>query len=154
MTKFAFSSVVDNDPILIAQAFLWLNFIRNRSGVQSSDIFVHTTQLSNTEFLSWLDSLNVNIVRIEPFDPRRPHCNKIQQLKTFVDSEYDQVVCMDCDIAWIGDRVLPLGAPVSGVIVHQANPPEKVLSQIFAAAGFGEPEWSPVFFGNGEGRYL
>src|SRR5690349_13100942 len=130
MTRFAFSCVVDNDPVLIAQAFIWLNCLRNRGGLRVEDIFVHITDLGNTEFRDWLKSSNVNVIEIEPFDKRSPHCNKIEQLKTFIHSKYDHVVFMDCDIGWVGDRVLPVGAPVAASIVHEANPPEQVLSDI------------------------
>jgi hypothetical protein len=106
--RFAFSCVVDNDPVLIAQAYIWLNCMRDRSGVRDEDIFVHITELANTEFLDWLKSTKVNVIEIKPFDRRSPHCNKIEQLKTFARSEYDQIVCMDCDIAWVGDRALPV----------------------------------------------
>ncbi len=154
MTRFAFSCVVDNDPVLVAQAFIWLNCMRSRGGFRDEDIFVHITDLANTEFLNWVRSSKVNVIEIEPFDERSPHSNKIEQLKTFVHSNYDQVVCMDCDTAWIGDRALPVGAPVAASIVHQANPPEQVLSDIFAASTLGPPEWFPVFFADGEGREL
>ena len=109
----------------------------NREGPLDEDIFVHITDLANAEFLNWIKSVNINVIRIEPFDHRSPHSNKIVQLKTFVHSKYDQIVCMDCDIAWVGDRALPARAPVTASIVHQANPPEQVLSDIFAAADLG-----------------
>ena len=50
------------------------------------------------------------------------------------------------------DRRIP--APVAASIVHEANPPEQVLSDIFAGSDLGPPEWFPVFFGEEEGRQL
>jgi hypothetical protein len=110
MSRFAYSCVVDDDPVLIAQAFIWITCMRNRRSVEEKDIFVHITDIANTEFLDWLKSTDINIIEIEPFDQRSPHCNKIEQLRTFSNSTCDQIVCMDCDIAWVGDRVLPVGA--------------------------------------------
>jgi predicted O-methyltransferase YrrM len=146
LTSFAFSCVVDDDPVLVAQAAIWLTCLKERQGVRPEDIFAHITQLSNIEFVDWLHRQRVNVVGIEPFDKRRPHCNKIQQLPTFARCKYDQIVLMDCDTAWIGDRVLPCGEPVSATIVREPNPPAPVLAEIFAQTGLGEPEWSPVFF--------
>jgi hypothetical protein len=151
MTSFAFSCVVDNVPALLAQAFLWVNCLKRLRGVNPRDIFVHVLDLDDTEFLQWLSEEGVNIVHIERFDPRNPYCNKIQQLNIFVGTHHDQIVFMDCDTAWIGDASMPIGSPVSACIVDVANPPERILTNIFAASGLGIPKWTRVTFGTGGG---
>lgn len=138
--------MVDNDPVLIAQAAIWLTCLRRRQHVPAQDIFVHVTQLANAEFLDWVRAQGVNLVEIERFHPQAPHCNKIMQLATFTDCGYDQIVLMDCDTAWLGDRAMPRGMPVAAVAVHEPNPPFSVLADIFAAAGLGAPEPSAAFF--------
>jgi hypothetical protein len=137
MTKFAFSCVVDDDPVLVVQAFIWLNWMLRVRNVPAANIFVHSTGIKNMEFEHWLRSKNVNVVSIPKFDCASPHCNKIHQLRTFIGSDYDQVVCMDCDTVWVGERVPPVGTPVSATICHYANPPDYVLSEIFSRAGLG-----------------
>ena len=144
----AFSCFVDDDPILRAQAFIWVNCLTRIQRVLPSAIFVHTPQ-GASDFRDWLHEEGVHVVDAEPFDGRNKHCNKLQQLSTFVDSQFDQVALMDCDTAWIGDREFPLGDPLAAKIVDFANPPEPLLRAIFRAAGFGEPEWHAVSFPQG-----
>lgn len=154
MTSFAYSCVVDDDPVLLAQAFIWLNCMLKLRSVRPSDVFVHTTEISNGEFNDWLVAQGVNVVPIEKFNDVSPHCNKIQQLQTFVSSRYDQVICMDCDTAWVGSRLPPVGKPVSASIVHYPNPPLEMLCDLFARAELGAPEFTPAWFPVEGGRQL
>ena len=151
MAVFAFSCLVDADPVLMGQAFIWVNCLKRIQHVDPTHIFVHTTS-GQSEFCDWLKSEGVNVVEVEPFHSRHRYCNKIQQLATFAGTAYDQIIFMDCDTAWIGKEKLPLGCPVSARIVDYANPPEKILNKIFNAAGLGSPDWSPVVFTQGTGR--
>src|SRR5690242_18305106 len=104
MTSYAFSCVVDNVPALMAQAFIWVNCLKRLQSIEPSDIYVHLVDVQNREFLDWLEAEQVNVVAVERFDQRSPHCNKIQQLHTFAGTDYDQIVLMDCDTAWVGQR--------------------------------------------------
>src|SRR5712672_2791978 len=149
MTSFAFSCVADNVPSLLAQAFVWVNCLKRIQSVNPNNIFVHLMDVDKIEFLDWLKTEKVNIVQIERFDRRSPHCNKIQQLRTFAETGYDQVVLMDCDTAWVGNGKLPTGSPVAACIVDHANPPERILLNIFNASGLGTPKWSCVSIGRG-----
>ena len=107
MPSFAFSCVVDEPPPLLAQSFLWVNCLKRIQSVNPRDIFVHVVDVEDRDFLDWLKAEQVNVVPAERFDPRSPHCNKIQQLRTFEGSAYDQIVLMDCDTAWVGTAALP-----------------------------------------------
>ena len=147
----AFSCVVDQDPFLAAQCFIWLNCLLEIQSTPPANIFIHHTGLGNADFAAWLASLKVNLVQIKPFDSRSPHCNKLRQLKTFANSAFDRVVLMDCDTAWIGNAPLPSGAPVMAKVVDLANPSEPILEAIFRKAGMGEPAWVPVSLPQGEG---
>lgn len=153
MASHVFSCFVDDDPILKAQAFIWLNCLKRLQKIDPSSIFVHATA-GPSEFLDWLGSENINIIQVDRFDSRNKYCNKIKQLATFCEGTYDQIVFMDCDTAWIGKEKLPLGLPVSARIVDMANPPELVLQAIFIASGLGQPNWWPVSFPRGTGREL
>jgi SAM-dependent methyltransferase len=137
----AYSCVIDQDPVLIAQCFIWLNCLIEIHAVPCCDIFVHTPDGVAPAFVAWLRQRAVNVVPIQPFDRRNLYCNKICQLETFATGQYAQVILMDCDTAWIGERPLPLGAPASAKIVDLPNPPEAVLRRVFHTSGLGEPDW-------------
>ena len=87
MTSYAFSCVVDNVPALMAQAFIWVNCLKRLQAIEPSDIYVHLVDVQNREFLDWLGAEQVNVVAVERFDRRSPHCNKIQQLHTFAGTD-------------------------------------------------------------------
>jgi 2-polyprenyl-3-methyl-5-hydroxy-6-metoxy-1,4-benzoquinol methylase len=148
----AFSCVLDQDPFLAAQCFIWLNCLLDIQSVPPEHVFIHHTGLGNADFAAWLASRRINLVQIKPYDPRSPHCNKLRQLRTFVREKFDRVVLMDCDTAWVGDAPLPPCASVAANIVHFANPPESILAAIFQESALGDPDWVPVFFPQGSGR--
>jgi FkbM family methyltransferase len=149
----AFSCYVDDAPVLRAQAFIWVNCLMRVQGISPSAIFVHMPA-GASDFRSWLHEQGVQVIDAEHFDSRNKYCNKLQQLSTFVDSEFEQVVFMDCDTAWAGDLELPLGNPVAAKIVDAANPPASVLKAIFHAAELGDPDWHPVSFPEESDRSL
>src|SRR5262249_21496070 len=78
------------------------------------------------------------------FHPLSPHCNKIQQLETFRQTNYRRAVLLDCDTAVIGDLDLPNSTPIGASIVHYGNPPAGVLAAIFEEAVGGPPDWVPA----------
>ena len=134
METTAFSCVADNTPLLLAHAFLWVNCRKQIRGVAGGDIFVHTVDVDDQEFLTWLADEHVNVVATPRFHSLSPHCNKIQQLATFPDTNYRRVVLLDCDTAVIGDLDLPDSAPIGASIAHYGNPPASVLATIFQEA--------------------
>jgi hypothetical protein len=153
MASIAFSCFVDENPVLKAQAFIWVNCLKRLQNIEPESIFVHTTA-ARSQFRDWLSCEKVNIVEVEHFDKRNVYCNKIQQLASFRQTTYDQILFMDCDTAWIGKEKLPLGQPLSARIVDLANPPESVLKTTFSASGLGPPDWWPVAFPQGPDRAL
>lgn len=143
----AFSCVLDKDPALAAQCDIWLDCLLRLRDVPASHVFIHATAGSDPDLLRRAESLGVNVVPIEPLDPRGPHCNKICQLETFERGRFERVVLMDCDTAWIGPLELPrtVSRPaIQAKVVDRANPPERILTALFAAAGLGEPDWVAV----------
>ena len=148
----AYSCVIDHDPVLLAQCFIWVNCLMKLQSVPGRDIFVHVPDMPPSELVSWLEALEVNLVAIKSFDERSPHCNKLCQLDTFQQCKFDQVVLMDCDTAWVGDAPLPLGDPIAAKIVDLTNPPEPVLDRIFHEAALGGPDWFEVSFPSGPER--
>ena len=150
MNSIAFSCIVDRPRYLMAQCFVWVNCMLEIQKLPPASLFVHVTAVADPEFLTWLESLGVNVVQVPAFDSRSPHCNKICQLRSFAERKFDQVVLMDCDTAWIGDAPFLRGEPVAGKIVDNARPSESVLTALFRAAGLGEPDWIEVSIPKGE----
>ncbi len=146
MKRTAFSCVVDNTPLLLAQAFLWVNCLKQIRRVPANDIFVHIIGIDDEEFITWLNDEKINVIEVTPFHSLSPHCNKIQQLKTLRQTNHDQVVLMDCDTAFIGDLDLPAASPIGACIVNYPNPPGPILERIFAEAVGAPPEWFPTAF--------
>jgi SAM-dependent methyltransferase len=158
MTSRVFSCFLDDDPILRAQAFIWVNCLKRVQDIDPSSIFVHVPA-GSSKMRDWLSAEGVNIIEVERFDARNRYCNKLQQLVTFCQattdrSGHDQIVLMDCDTAWVGKEALPLGLPVSACIVDSGNPPEPIVKNIFAASGLGLPDWWKVPFPKGPDRQL
>ncbi|MHC5018667.1 MAG: FkbM family methyltransferase [Planctomycetota bacterium] len=150
MTR-AFSCFADADPVITAQAYLWVNCLLRVQEVEPSAVFVHVPSRASA-FAEWVRRQGVHVIEAEPFDARNRYCNKLQQLETFCDTPFEQVVLMDCDTAWVGAQPFPEIASVAAKIVDYANPPESVLRAIFAEAGLGEPEWVSATFPQGADR--
>ena len=144
MKPTAFSCVVDRTPLLLAQAFLWVNCLKQLRRVAADDIFVHTVEIDEQEFLAWLSNEEVNVIPTPRFHPLVPNCNKIQQLATFRQTNYDRVVLLDCDTAVVGELDLPHVVPIGASIVHYGNPPAAVLATIFEEAVGAPPDWVPA----------
>jgi hypothetical protein len=145
----AYLCVIDHDPVLVAQCFIWLNCLTELHSVPCHDIFVHVPPGVAPAFVAWLQSRDVNVIPIEPFDPRNPYCYKIRQLDSFTSERHAQLILMDCDTAWIGEQPMPPGAPVRAKIVDLANPPEAVLRHVFHEAGLDEPAWVDASLSSG-----
>ncbi len=140
----AYSCVLDRDPFMVAQCFVWLNCLLEIRLAPPENVFIHHTGFANTDFAAWLESRRVNLIKIKPYDGRSPHCNKLQQLKTFTQKPFERVVLMDCDTAWVGHAPLPSSGLAAGKIVDFARPSETILRAIFLQAGLGDPDWVPV----------
>src|SRR5215468_505410 len=96
MRSTAYSCVVDNTPLLLAQAFLWVNCLKQLRRVPAYNIFVHTIDIEDHEFFTWLVDEGTNVITIPRFHPFSPHCNKIQQLASFHHTHYQKVALLDC----------------------------------------------------------
>ena len=120
--------------------------------IRADDISVHVVEIDDEEFIAWLKHQQFNVIATTRFHPLVPNCNKLQQLRTFQHTDYDRVVLMDCDTAWVGDLELPDAPPICASIDNYPNPPEPILARIFAGAGDAAPEWVAAAFPLGEHR--
>jgi len=149
-SKTAFSCVVDNDAVMRAQSYIWLTALLTIQRCTPGQIYVHLTDdVEQPEYLSLLTRLGVNVVRVAPFDGRNPYCNKLTQLPTFLTTQFDQVVLMDCDTAWVGSDSLPVAQKVAAKVVDFANPPAPILEELFRLADLGDPDWTETSFPTG-----
>lgn len=150
-SRVAYSCIVDNSSVMMAQSFIWVTCLLTLRGAAARDVYVHVVDITDRGYLGWLEECGVNVVRREAFDPRNRYCNKLQQLDTFIGSDYASIALMDCDTAWVGNATPHPHGAVAAKIVDVANPNEAVLASVFAAAGLGAPDWTAASFPGGPG---
>lgn len=142
-----YSCVVDDNPLLQAQTFIWLNCLLQLAEVKPEDIYVHTIGRPDEQFTQLIEQFGVKRVAIDPFNRSNKYCNKLGQLSTFTEqSDFDYVVLMDCDTAVAGKIEFSLVHDVYAKIVDFPRPPIARLRRIFKAAGVGEVEAVPASF--------
>jgi hypothetical protein len=72
MKRTAFSCVVDNTPLLLAQTFLWVNCLKQIRGIHADDIFVHIIGIDDEEFIAWLSREKINVIETTTFHSLSP----------------------------------------------------------------------------------
>jgi hypothetical protein len=152
--EIAYSCIVDNQPVFLAQSYLWVNVLLHFARIAPQNIYVHTVEVRNRRFLRWARRTGVHLVPVQRFDPRQAYCNKLSQLGTFVDQPCDYVILMDCDTVLLEPYSTPFQAPVYAKPVDFANPPLEMLEPIFqrflgksaraSAASFKKPDGSDL----------
>lgn len=148
----AYSCIVDNSPVLMAQSYVWVTSLTKLHGAAPSDLHVHVVDIDDRGYLAWLRESGVTVIPTQVFDPRNRYCNKLAQLETFAARDYAFVALMDCDTAWVGKTVPRPHGTVAARIVDAANPDEAVLGAVFAAAGLPAPQWAMPSFLRGPGH--
>lgn len=148
----AYSCLVDGKDIFLSQSYILVNSLLHFLKVEPDQIFIHTINVTNTEYLDWLQRIGVNLVQTTPFDTRNLYCNKLQQLDTFMDARFSHVILLDCDIAWVSDSTPQISRVVGAKIVDLANPPTSILNRIFNAARLGSINETRVNFPDGADR--
>lgn len=131
--NYKFSCVLDYNPLMAAQAFIWLNSLKNQQ-IDGNDIYIHLIGNVPDEYLKMLKAEDVNIIESQPFDSRNKYCNKLVQLDTFTNlDDYDYVFLMDCDTAIVSLEGLNLENEVYAKVVDFPNPPITILKKTFEA---------------------
>ncbi len=154
------SCVVDTDPRFHLDVLRWFACLTRVAGVRPDDLVVHAVGEDATGPLRHLRARGVRVRRIEPFDRRSPHCNKIAGALALAAGE-GVVVLTDADVAILEDPRALATAPRSLALkpVGAPNPPLEVLERVFAAAGLPRPplvalDWlagEATLAGNGNG---
>jgi SAM-dependent methyltransferase len=151
-----FSCVVDEPPRFHLDALRWFACLTRQAGVDSADLVVHVVGDDSSVPLEFLRKNGVTVDRIERFDERSPHCNKIAgALRASADGPMSTVVLCDADLAILEDprQLAPASGRIAGKPVDAPNPPLEVLESIFTAAGVTLPATVPLTWGQ-KGRTL
>jgi 2-polyprenyl-3-methyl-5-hydroxy-6-metoxy-1,4-benzoquinol methylase len=145
------SCVVDAAAGFQLEVLRWFITATRCAGIAESDLVVHSLSDGPTEALNFLEAAGVEIVQIERFDDRSPHCNKISGAMSLADRGLvGPIVLTDSDLAFLADpRHLARSAGhIVGKTVDRPNPPLEVLRGVFDHVGFHHPrevplEWQP-----------
>jgi hypothetical protein len=134
--------VVDEHPRFHLDALRWYAALTAVAGVAPDRLFVHVVGQESSDVLTFLRQSGVTVRRIERFDARSPHCNKISgALRMAEDGIEGASVLCDTDVAVLEDpRVIDLDPQsVVGKVVDAPVPPLSVMHDVFAAAGLSAP---------------
>lgn len=131
----AWSCVIDDTPKIWMAIIPWLATVSNIAKKDGSEIHVHHVCTLRPDVAELCGKLNVKTYKIERFDIRSPHANKIQQCFTQF-GNVARVVLTDVDVVF-NDPISMQGIShqVAGKLVDHPNPPVGVLRKIFSAAG-------------------
>jgi hypothetical protein len=148
-----FACVVDEHPRFHLDALRWYAALTGLAGVKPSDLIVHAVGAESSEVLEFLRSEGVAVRRVDRFDARSPHCNKISgALRLADDTVNGMAVLCDTDVVVLEDPRqidVPSGA-VAGKLVDAPVPPLQVILNIFDASGLSTPPTVPLPWGNDE----
>ena len=130
-----YSFVIDQNPRFLAEGELFLRVLL-AAGVAPQDIVAQITVRSGERAKSLVASFGVRAVDL-PLGPDGAFCNKIHQLFTLSEDDFDVLVACDTDLAITQplDHVASLQS-VRARRVDQCNPPLEVLESIRAFLGF------------------
>ncbi|MBD0425940.1 hypothetical protein [Aquisalinus flavus] len=128
--------MVDRDEIFRHQALKWLRGLTELAGVSPDDIIIHHTHRTSPDDVAEFTRRGIRTRAIKVINPRRPHCNKIEQLRSSFLQEADLAVLCDCDTLFVTDPrpYLPAGA-VAAAVVDRPNPPLSVFEVLLNRAG-------------------
>ncbi len=133
--RIRYSFVIDQNPRFLAEGELFLRALL-AAGVVPQDIVAQITTRSGERAKSLAASFGVRAVDL-PLGPDGAFCNKINQLFTLSDDDFDILVACDTDLAITQplDQAASLRS-VRARRVDQCNPPLEVLESIRAFLGF------------------
>jgi Methyltransferase domain len=141
------SCVVDEHPRFHLEALRWYASLTGVAGVHPSDLIVHATGSGPSEVLDLLAARGVEVRRIEPFDARSAHCNKIAGALCLADDIADgTIVLCDADTVILEDprALAPRPGSVLGKLVDYPVPSLEALERVFATAGVPRPPLAPL----------
>lgn len=135
--RLKYSFVIDEDSRFILESRIFLRTIL-AAGVQPRDVVAQVTPRSGDVGKSLAAGFGVRALNL-PLGPDGAYCNKINQLFTLADEDFDVLVSCDTDLAFT--RPLDEAAKVDCVRakrVDQENPPLEVLEQVREFLGIAQ----------------
>ncbi len=143
--RLRYSFVIDEHPRFLAQGGIFLRTLL-AAGVPTGDIVAQVTQRSGEAGRRLAARFGVRALEL-PLGPDKAYCNKINQLFTLADDDFDVLVCCDTDLAILRplDEVARAEA-VRARRVDLENPPLSVLEAARVLLGFPE---TPALIGTG-----
>ncbi|CAG0949661.1 hypothetical protein RHIZO_00115 [Rhizobiaceae bacterium] len=131
-----FSCVVDSNPIFVVQATRWARSLIEIAKVSPEDLVVHYTHETGPDCAARLAPLGVRTTAVETVSRRRPHLNKLAQLRSEFLRDADLAVCCDCDTLFVADpRPYFARDVVAAAVVDRPNPPIDVWDVLLRRAG-------------------
>lgn len=133
--RLKYSFVIDEDPRFIVESQIFLQTIL-AAGVPARDVVAQVTSRSGDIGRNIAARFGVRAIDL-PLGPDGAYCNKINELFTLADDDFDVLAVCDTDLAFI--RPLDEVAKVDFVRakrVDQENPPLAILEQIRELLGF------------------
>lgn len=150
----AWSCVVDDTPKIWLAIIPWLATVSNIAERHGSEIHVHHVCPLRSDVADLCRELNVKTQRIERFDARSPHSNKIQQCFTRF-GDVARVVLTDVDVVFNDSiSMRHIRCQVAGKLVDHPNPPVNVLRKIFSAAGLPQSRLERAGHYDHNGKFL
>ncbi len=124
-----YSFVIDENPRFLAESRIYLRTIL-RAGVPARDLVAQVTARSGRPGKDLAGSFGVRAIDL-PLGPDGAYCNKINQLFTRADDDFDVLIACDTDLAILRPLDEAVKADrVRAKRVDQENPPLAVLERI------------------------
>ncbi len=131
-----FSCVVDNEPIFLAQAMRWARSLIEIAKVPPEDLVVHYILGLGQDCVASFSPLGVRTMEAQPVSRRRPHLNKLAQLRSALLRDADLAVLCDCDTLFVADpRPYFAKNLVAAAVVDRPNPPIEIWDILLRRAG-------------------
>ncbi|MGH6857562.1 MAG: hypothetical protein ACRECP_07970 [Methylocella sp.] len=133
-----FSFVMDHDPRFTYEAWHLARSLIEQCGGDPSSIHVQCLPEVTARRRRIFGEFGCHVHEIARFGDGR-YCNKLNQLESFRELDFDRVVLLDTDMIATSDlRPFLGGAAIQAKIVDFANPPLATLEAIAAAAGLSK----------------
>ncbi|NHK26362.1 hypothetical protein FF098_000405 [Parvularcula flava] len=165
MLTIRFSCVVDKGDIFANQSMRWARSLIEIAGVEPQDIIVHHTPETDPDRVAAFASLGIRTEVIERVSEKRPHMNKVAQLRTPFLQQADLAVLCDCDTVFVSDpRPYLKRGQAGAVVVDLPSPPMKIWNRLLKQSGLARqredipagsvPEVNTLFENRNGGLYV
>ncbi len=139
-----YACVLEIKPRFEVELLRWFAALTEVAEVAATDLVVSVAGSGRSRLLGYLRARGVNVLGIEPFDQRSPHCNKIagaQALATALGRADVPVVLTDTDVVVLEDaRLIEVDRHAFALKpVDAPYPPLEILTAIFDEASVLHP---------------